>query len=67
MGHAILRKDLVRNFESASIPQFLNESFDDVFCWLHSPAPYSNFNPIAALPRAQHRIGIQWPVMQAVE
>src|SRR6266481_840149 len=44
MGHAILRKDLVRKVESASVPQFLNESFDDVFCWLHSRAPYSNFN-----------------------
>ena len=45
MGHAILRKDLVRNIESASIPQFLNESFDDGFRLLHSQAT-STPNPI---------------------
>ena len=45
MGHAILGKDLVRNVESASIPQFLNESFDDVFSWLHIAGPLiENFN-----------------------
>jgi len=55
MGHAILRKDLVRNIESASIPQFLNESFDDVFCWLHSLAPYSNLNVVGSAPSSCSR------------
>src|SRR5215467_1310968 len=39
MGHAILRKNLVRDVESASIPQFLDESVDDVSGWLHWRAP----------------------------
>src|SRR5215472_3001626 len=39
MGHTMLRKNLVRNVESASIPQFLNESFDDVLGWLHWRVP----------------------------
>jgi len=46
MGHAILGKDLVRNVESASIPQFLNESVDDVFCRFHSPGSLSNFQSV---------------------
>lgn len=49
MGHAVNRKNLVRNVEPASIPKFLNESSDDVFVWLNGECLYfflfnSSFN-----------------------
>ena len=35
MGHTILEKSFVRNVEPATIPQFANESLDDLFGCVH--------------------------------
>src|SRR6201987_803487 len=55
MGHAILRKNLVRDVEPATIPQLLDESLDYVLCWLHSRAPCSNRIPHGAGWRKHRR------------
>lgn len=60
MGNTILRKNLVSDFEPATIPQLINESCDDLFGWVHGGTFTFEFNRIwQACRLAANSDGIQ--------